>query len=98
MPKTLSGKIRRVELRKREDEQRTADARGEHEYWEHDFPALEDAEAWSLVQAGSRAVTGIIEAVPARGRPACGQGVSPQPAPMTHWLRLRNHQPELQWK
>ena len=45
LPKTLSGKIRRVELRKREDEQRTAGARGEHEYWEQDFPALEDAEA-----------------------------------------------------
>ena len=45
LPKTLSGKIRRVELRKREDEQRTAGARGEQEYWEQDFPALEDAEA-----------------------------------------------------
>jgi acetyl-CoA synthetase len=45
LPKTLSGKIRRVELRKREDELRAAGVRGEQEYWEQDFPALEDAEA-----------------------------------------------------
>jgi acetyl-CoA synthetase len=45
LPKTLSGKIRRVELRKREDELRATGARGELEFWEQDFPALEDAEA-----------------------------------------------------
>jgi acetyl-CoA synthetase len=45
LPKTLSGKVRRVELRKREDELCAAGARGEQEYWEQDFPALEDAEA-----------------------------------------------------
>ena len=44
LPKTLSGKVRRVELRRREDELRTAGARGELEYWEQDFPALQDTE------------------------------------------------------
>ena len=44
LPKTLSGKVRRVELRKREDELRAAGARAELEYWEQDFPALQDTE------------------------------------------------------
>ncbi|ACR31063.1 AMP-binding protein [Burkholderia glumae] len=40
LPKTISGKIRRVELRRREIE-RDADpaARMPHEYWEEDFPS-----------------------------------------------------------
>jgi acetyl-CoA synthetase len=37
LPKTISGKIRRVELRGREDGR---DERGQHEYWEEDFPEL----------------------------------------------------------
>ena len=45
LPKTLSGKVRRVELRRREEELRATGTRGELEYWEQDFPALEDAEA-----------------------------------------------------
>ncbi|MGH3320690.1 MAG: AMP-binding protein [Streptosporangiaceae bacterium] len=44
LPKTISGKIRRVELRGREDELHgpttEAAARGEGEYWEDDFPTL----------------------------------------------------------
>ncbi len=44
LPKTLSGKVRRVELRKREDELRAAGTRAELEYWEQDFPALQDTE------------------------------------------------------
>lgn len=45
LPKTISGKIRRVELRGREDESHggtTADAgtRNPNEYWEEDFPDL----------------------------------------------------------
>jgi acetyl-CoA synthetase len=40
LPKTISGKIRRVQLRAAEVTNRSADARGEHEYWEEDFPAL----------------------------------------------------------
>ncbi|SAL25571.1 AMP-binding protein [Caballeronia concitans] len=40
LPKTISGKIRRVDLR-RHEASRTQDAnRGEHEYWEEDFPEL----------------------------------------------------------
>ena len=42
LPKTVSGKIRRVELRGRESDLHggpEAPARGEHEYWEEDFPA-----------------------------------------------------------
>ncbi|NMG55520.1 AMP-binding protein [Aromatoleum aromaticum] len=39
LPKTISGKIRRVELRKAE-EMRTDNARGDLEYFEEDFPEL----------------------------------------------------------
>jgi acetyl-CoA synthetase len=37
LPKTISGKIRRVELRQREAEQRRAGTRGAAEFWEEDF-------------------------------------------------------------
>jgi len=40
LPKTISGKIRRVQLRKHEEDMRTQDARGALEYWEEDFPNL----------------------------------------------------------
>ncbi len=40
LPKTISGKIRRVELRKLEAERRAAAGRGELEFWEEDFPSL----------------------------------------------------------
>ena len=40
LPKTISGKIRRVQLRAEEVRLRTADARAEEEYFEDDFPAL----------------------------------------------------------
>jgi acetyl-CoA synthetase len=39
LPKTISGKIRRVELRKRE-EARDSDGRGPNEFFEEDFPDL----------------------------------------------------------
>jgi acetyl-CoA synthetase len=39
LPKTISGKIRRVELRERETS-RAADTRGVTEFWEEDFPGL----------------------------------------------------------
>ncbi len=42
LPKTISGKIRRVDLRAREVQlrERTERARAENEYWEEDFPDL----------------------------------------------------------
>ena len=40
LPKTVSGKIRRVELRAREVRRGDQPARGTHEYWEDDFPEL----------------------------------------------------------
>jgi acetyl-CoA synthetase len=40
LPKTLSGKIRRVELRKSEAARRERDERAEHEFFEEDFPDL----------------------------------------------------------
>jgi acetyl-CoA synthetase len=41
LPKTISGKIRRVELRGQEHERGVASpARGEREFWEEDFPDL----------------------------------------------------------
>lgn len=40
LPKTISGKIRRVELRARENELREKGERGALEFWEEDFPEL----------------------------------------------------------
>jgi len=40
LPKTISGKIRRVQLRAEEVTVRGSNARGEHEYFEDDFPQL----------------------------------------------------------
>ncbi len=40
LPKTISGKIRRVELRLMEAQRRQSDARGPGEYFEEDFPQL----------------------------------------------------------
>jgi len=40
LPKTISGKIRRVELRPAEAARRSADSRGAQEFWEEDFPEL----------------------------------------------------------
>ncbi|HTV90595.1 MAG TPA: AMP-binding protein [Stellaceae bacterium] len=40
LPKTISGKIRRVELRASEAERRRAGARAAAEFWEDDFPEL----------------------------------------------------------
>lgn len=37
LPKTISGKIRRVELRARESDQRNSNSRGTHEFFEDDF-------------------------------------------------------------
>jgi acetyl-CoA synthetase len=37
LPKTISGKIRRVELRGREDDDTVAKPRGVTEFWEEDF-------------------------------------------------------------
>jgi acetyl-CoA synthetase len=41
LPKTISGKIRRVELRTAEAARRTEAARAECEFWEEDFPELQ---------------------------------------------------------
>jgi acetyl-CoA synthetase len=40
LPKTISGKIRRVELREAERARRAAGERGPGEFWEEDFPEL----------------------------------------------------------
>jgi len=40
LPKTISGKIRRVELRAVESEARALGSRRENEYWEEDFTEL----------------------------------------------------------
>ena len=37
LPKTISGKIRRVQLRAQEKERHAANVRGEHKHWEDDF-------------------------------------------------------------
>ncbi|CAM4163045.1 AMP-binding protein [Nocardiopsis rhodophaea] len=45
LPKTVSGKIRRVELRAAEERRGTGrGSRNEYEYWEEDFPGLKDEE------------------------------------------------------
>ena len=43
LPKTISGKIRRVQLRAQEVAIRGGDGRGEHEYFEDDFPQLRNS-------------------------------------------------------
>jgi acetyl-CoA synthetase len=43
LPKTLSGKIRRVELRQAEASRIAAGERGPNEFWEQDFPELKTA-------------------------------------------------------
>jgi acetyl-CoA synthetase len=40
LPKTISGKIRRVQLRQLEEQRRAAGERGALEFWEEDFPNL----------------------------------------------------------
>jgi acetyl-CoA synthetase len=40
LPKTISGKIRRVELRELEQARRAAGERGPQEYWQEEFPEL----------------------------------------------------------
>jgi acetyl-CoA synthetase len=48
LPKTISGKIRRVELREDENRKVTAGdaaARGTTEFWEEDFPGLKEVSA-----------------------------------------------------
>jgi acetyl-CoA synthetase len=40
LPKTISGKIRRGELRQQEAARRQHGARGAAEFWEEDFPEL----------------------------------------------------------
>jgi acetyl-CoA synthetase len=42
LPKTVSGKIRRIELRRREQQRPPGGARREHEYWQEDFPELKE--------------------------------------------------------
>jgi acetyl-CoA synthetase len=42
LPKTISGKIRRVQLRGMEQESRQPGVRRAHEYWEEDFPELKE--------------------------------------------------------
>jgi len=54
LPKTISGKIRRVELRALEQRRHAASERGEMEFREEDFPELRDAR--SSVAAQSRRV------------------------------------------
>jgi len=44
LPKTISGKIRRVQLRQREAEQRAASTRADGEFFEEDFPSLRSGE------------------------------------------------------
>lgn len=43
LPKTISGKIRRVELRALEEEKKKRGERGEHEYFYDDFPELKSS-------------------------------------------------------
>jgi acetyl-CoA synthetase len=45
LPKTISGKIRRVELRALEANRPSGGARAELEFWEHEFPELSEATA-----------------------------------------------------
>ncbi len=50
LPKTISGKIRRIQLRSQEEAERPVESRREFEYWEDDFPELVRARAYRLYQ------------------------------------------------
>ena len=43
LPKTVSGKIRRIELRRREQQHAPGGKRGANEYWQEDFPELKES-------------------------------------------------------
>jgi acetyl-CoA synthetase len=43
LPKTVSGKIRRIELRKREEQRAPGGRRSENEFWQEDFPELQES-------------------------------------------------------
>ncbi len=43
LPKTVSGKIRRIELRKREQQRAPGETRRQNEYWQEDFPDLQES-------------------------------------------------------
>jgi acetyl-CoA synthetase len=45
LPKTVSGKIRRVELRRSESDRPVNNSRHTHEFWEEDFPELKSLPA-----------------------------------------------------
>jgi acetyl-CoA synthetase len=45
LPKTISGKIRRAELRQQETVRQRDGVRGETEFWEDDFPELSSRRA-----------------------------------------------------
>ena len=45
LPKTISGKIRRVELRKKEERGEGGAERGKREFWQEDFPELKEEQA-----------------------------------------------------
>jgi acetyl-CoA synthetase len=53
LPKTISGKIRRVHLRTEEETERPVGARREFEYWEEDFPELIRARAYRFYEERS---------------------------------------------
>ena len=50
LPKTISGKIRRIHLRSQEETERSAGARREFEYWEEDFQELIRARAYRFYE------------------------------------------------
>ncbi|MGA7460290.1 MAG: AMP-binding protein [Candidatus Korobacteraceae bacterium] len=54
LPKTISGKIRRIQLRSQEETERPAGARREFEYWEEDFPELIRARAYRFYEERGR--------------------------------------------
>ena len=50
LPKTISGKIRRIQLRSQEETERPVEARREFEYWEEDFQELIRARAYRFYE------------------------------------------------
>ena len=54
LPKTISGKIRRIELRSQEETERPLEARREFEFWEDDFEELIRARAYRVYEERGR--------------------------------------------
>ena len=77
LPKTISGKIRRVQLRAVEQQSRQSGERRQGEYWEEDFPELQKLRPAGSTDSGS---SGSAPGTWRRARSWCARPAAPSPA------------------